>query len=75
MLPYLPTDHEDEDDAFIIAEYIEELDEWEEDEDDEFGSYKPLLLNKFEKTDRWDSRNYEPTEWELYLRELGTNAY
>ncbi len=25
--------------------------------------------NLMNKTDRWDSRNYYPTEWELFVRE------
>jgi hypothetical protein len=76
MLPRLPLGEDEIEDAFDVAEYIEEqLEEWDEDDEDEFSSYKELSLNKFEKTDRWDARNYEPSEWELYLRELGTNAY
>jgi len=30
----------------------------------DFGSWYQM-----QKTDRWDTRNYYPTEWELFLKE------
>ena len=47
----------------------------EEDNEKDYDAYKELSFPIFEKTDHWDNRNYEPTEWELWLKECGTNAY
>jgi hypothetical protein len=69
MIPKKQID--DLDDVFDIQDAL--LDELEdEDFEDPYGKgYVPNL----EHTDRWDTRNYNPTDWEIYLKELGTQGY
>ena len=59
------------DEEFDDEEIEVELQEEGEDEEGEFeynwadfGSWYQM-----QKTDRWDTRNYYPTEWELFLKE------
>jgi hypothetical protein len=63
------------DDLSELFEFFEDLEEADTVTEYDFDVYKELSFRSFEKTDRWDNRNYEPTEWELWLKECGTNAY
>jgi hypothetical protein len=37
--------------------------------------WSEMSWNKFDCWDRWDSDNYEPTDWELWLEEIGEESW